>query len=105
VYTSILTEVGKLVERISKFQAKRVYIIMNSRSISHGSTKDVRNYQIEGNQPNCNSYRISAKLMGIIRIMQYVKLAYISGTKRTNTWKTTLTGLGHKVRTRTFETY
>jgi hypothetical protein len=30
--------------RISKFQLKRAFIIMNWRRLSHGSTKDAQNY-------------------------------------------------------------
>jgi hypothetical protein len=71
----------------------------------HKPMKDVRNYLIKGNKPNCNSYTIWDKLMGIIRIMQDVKLEYISGTKRTNIWKTILMSLEHTVTIRTSETY
>jgi hypothetical protein len=39
-----INKLGKLLDRISKFQPKRVLVIMNSRSISHGSTKDAQNY-------------------------------------------------------------
>jgi hypothetical protein len=40
----ILIELGKLLERVSEFQPKRVWVIMNQRSISHGLMKDVRKY-------------------------------------------------------------
>jgi hypothetical protein len=43
--------------------------------------------------------------MEIIGITLDVKLAYISGTKRTNIWKIILMSLEHTVRTRTFEIY
>jgi hypothetical protein len=34
---------------------------MNSSSIGHGSTRDVQNFEIKGNKPNCSGYRIRAK--------------------------------------------
>jgi hypothetical protein len=34
---------------------------LNRRSISHGSRKDVQNYEIKGNNPNCSGYRIRGK--------------------------------------------
>jgi hypothetical protein len=30
-------------------------------SLSHILTKNAQNYQIKGNKPNCNSYRLQAK--------------------------------------------
>jgi hypothetical protein len=38
-----LIKLGKLLERISKFLPKRVYVVMNLRSISHGTMKDAQN--------------------------------------------------------------
>jgi hypothetical protein len=38
--------------------AFRAFVVINQRSISRGSTKDVTNYQIRGNKTNCNAYRV-----------------------------------------------
>jgi hypothetical protein len=40
----ILIEPWKLLERISKFQPKRVKVIVSRRSISHGSMMEAQNY-------------------------------------------------------------
>jgi hypothetical protein len=46
---------------IKKIQLKRVWVIMNLKSISHASTKDAENYLIKGNKLNCRGYRIQVK--------------------------------------------
>jgi hypothetical protein len=42
----------KLRKGIQKSQPRRIWVIMNSKSISHHSMKDAENYQINGNMPN-----------------------------------------------------
>jgi hypothetical protein len=56
----ILIEPGKLLNRTRKCQPIRAQVIMNCNSINNGSTKDVQNYKIKGNKPNCSGYRIWA---------------------------------------------
>jgi hypothetical protein len=51
----------EIIRETIKISAQASYVIMNLRSISHGSMKDAQNYKIIGNNPNCSGYRIQAK--------------------------------------------
>jgi hypothetical protein len=56
---------GKRLERISNFQATRVWVIMNRRSISHCVMNDAPNYYFKANTVNCSGYRIQKKYFEI----------------------------------------